>query len=557
VPAATPGARKQSQLDLPAGPAPAPKPAAPAAPAVKGSWTVAVNLDATQHQGDMTVGAERKAQELQQLADQTRGTDVTIVAQETVKNADGSASLKQYVIKDGQVQQGDEKPSFGSAAKDLESFVGDTFKNYPAEKTALIQQSHGNGVNGVSGDSGSASVADTTAAIRNGLDAAGVDKLDTLDFDACLMAQTEVMDDMASVAKNVVASEEVETGRQGPNGIVDGQNLNDSLSALLANPGMDGAQLGNTMVDASSRNRTAVPTGASAAAPDPANPGAYKGADHAVGTSTLANFDTQRYDAYRQSLDGLGTALNQAMADPTAKAAIQQAIADTPRMGASGPNVDARHAERDVKAFTEQLDEAIANGSLPDPTGQIAAATQQTRDDLARFTESYQGDANGAGYDQLGGLGAFLPDRQYLDTARGAGELNGAGQLQAKADQWTQRFAGQPAEDQAQTVASAARQTQGWLDQVRKQLPAEQQGDLSGIEAAQASLAAAQSPADQAAALAQLDAAADAFATSPAGRKLYDDAKQTVDAKLEQTYANARTGDGQGGWDQFTQALRG
>jgi hypothetical protein len=76
--------------------------------------------------------------------------------------------------------------------------------------------------------------------LSQSLQGSGHAKLDLLDFDACLMGQSTVLDHMNSVADDVVASASYEKGST--------QNLNAWLTDLLQNPEMDGEALGNTIV---------------------------------------------------------------------------------------------------------------------------------------------------------------------------------------------------------------------------------------------------------------------------------------------------------------------
>ena len=74
----------------------------------------------------------------------------------------------------------------------LADFITRGIEEYPADNYALIISDHGASWPGVGGDESSdydsLSLSEIDDALATGLDAAGVDKLDLLGFDACLMA---------------------------------------------------------------------------------------------------------------------------------------------------------------------------------------------------------------------------------------------------------------------------------------------------------------------------------------------------------------------------------
>ena len=94
----------------------------------------------------------------------------------------------------------------------LADFVARGLHDHPADHYALILWDHGS-IAGVGSDESSGqgiSVPDIAAAVRAGLDAAGLARLDILGFDACLMGAFEVASAMPGLASYMVASEEVE-----------------------------------------------------------------------------------------------------------------------------------------------------------------------------------------------------------------------------------------------------------------------------------------------------------------------------------------------------------
>jgi len=98
----------------------------------------------------------------------------------------------------------------------LAGFIADGLEAHPAGHYALIISDHGASWPGMGPDEGSGNsvldLADITSGIALGLEEAGVDKLDLLGFDACLMASYEVASAVAPLADRLVASQELEPG---------------------------------------------------------------------------------------------------------------------------------------------------------------------------------------------------------------------------------------------------------------------------------------------------------------------------------------------------------
>lgn len=98
----------------------------------------------------------------------------------------------------------------------LARFIAEGIEANRAGHYALIISDHGASWPGIGPDEGSdydvLDLAEITDAIATGLDEAGVDKLDLLGFDACLMANYEVASAVAPYADRLVASQELEPG---------------------------------------------------------------------------------------------------------------------------------------------------------------------------------------------------------------------------------------------------------------------------------------------------------------------------------------------------------
>lgn len=98
----------------------------------------------------------------------------------------------------------------------LASFITQGIADFPAEHYALIISDHGASWPGVgpddSADGSVLDLADLQEGLTTGLTDAGVEQLDFLGMDACLMAAYEVASALAPYADRLVASSEVEPG---------------------------------------------------------------------------------------------------------------------------------------------------------------------------------------------------------------------------------------------------------------------------------------------------------------------------------------------------------
>jgi hypothetical protein len=98
----------------------------------------------------------------------------------------------------------------------LAEFMARTITAYPAAHYALIINDHGSSWPGVgadgSADNDQLTLEELHQGIADGLDGGGIDKLDMLGFDACLMATYETASTMQDVADRMVASQELEPG---------------------------------------------------------------------------------------------------------------------------------------------------------------------------------------------------------------------------------------------------------------------------------------------------------------------------------------------------------
>ena len=125
----------------------------------------------------------------------------------------------------------------------LSDFIANGIKDYPADHYGLIISDHGASWPGVGGDESfdddGLDLFEINEAIAGGIEGGGIDKLDLLGFDACLMATYEVASTLAPLADRLLASQELEPGHGwdysalsfvGENG---GANVDDIGAAII------------------------------------------------------------------------------------------------------------------------------------------------------------------------------------------------------------------------------------------------------------------------------------------------------------------------------------
>lgn len=128
----------------------------------------------------------------------------------------------------------------------LAAFIADGIEAHRAGSYALIISDHGASWPGMGPDEGTAPDYDVldldeiVQAVSDGLEQAGVDKLDLLGFDACLMANYEVASALAPLADRMVASQELEPGH--------GWDYT-ALQVLADDPGTSVDELGTALID--------------------------------------------------------------------------------------------------------------------------------------------------------------------------------------------------------------------------------------------------------------------------------------------------------------------
>jgi hypothetical protein len=407
--------------------------AKPAAVPAEQKWLVVMNM-AVDFGGECTI--EKRTKKLQELAAQTEGKAVTIVVQSTVKDEEGDKyHLERFVLKDGKVEKLKSPGESKGYGEDVESLVKYATGTYRCKNMGLILDSHGNGNEGLIGDNGNISMPDLKTRVQNGLKGSGHEKLDFLQFDACLMAQSGVLEATQSLADHIVASAEPE-GVTADTAAADNKNL----AQLLKDPTMTPDQLSEWCV-AQARD--------------------------VQGFDTLAHFDMAKYATFKKSLDDFGEKLVKLWSDPGEQAVLSKIISETFEYGGGGgvlgeifqavtgkdrptakPDAGSENKpeavpgkptlnelldflrekplfsimpfaelpafkrslerpKRDLKDFIEKVVAAIDEGKLKDDDCSLRDAAQKALNEGATLTKSFFGRGNHKG---LGGLSVFLPE---------------------------------------------------------------------------------------------------------------------------------------------------
>ena len=264
----------------------------------------------------------------------------------------------------------------------LADFIADGIRDNRAAHYALIISDHGASWPGIGPDEGSGNsvldLADLTEGISDGLERAGVDRLDLLGFDACLMAGYEVASAMAPLADRMVASQELEPGH--------GWDYQ-ALQLLADDPDATADDLGKALID-----------GFAAQA-------AEAGTEESI---TLGLVDLTKMDAVDEAMAAFGGAL------------AERAATVAPVVGRIGAETlgFARSPDQAQDSHMKDL------GLLASTIGVQALDVSDQADALVRaINDAVVADVDGAATRGATGLSIYFPpnadlaDGAYLDVA--------------------------------------------------------------------------------------------------------------------------------------------
>lgn len=264
----------------------------------------------------------------------------------------------------------------------LAAFVAQGLQDHPADNYALVISDHGASWPGVGGDEGSdyngLSLVELKQGIGDGLAAAGVERLDLLGFDACLMATYEVASAMAPLADRMLASQELEPGHGW-----------DYTSFAAAADGADVDTLGQAIIDGFQAQAAAEQTDASI---------------------TLSLVDLTRMGEVDAAVAGLSAALTDRVANLAP--AVGRTLAQTLGFG--------RNA--DPSQDTHMTDLGILAGELSVESVDIADEAEQV---VRALNDVVVARVDGQATRGATGLSIYFPAAQdYYDTSYGDLEVS-------------------------------------------------------------------------------------------------------------------------------------
>lgn len=515
----------------------------------KSEWTMAVNLTTTLSD---RFGAAPKAQELKDLAKETEGKPLTIVAQQVTMGEKGPV-IERFVIKDGKVTSQGQHASEGFA-KDLENLTAWASKAHPGNRMGVIVQSHGNAIDGMSGDNGKATLAEISEALSRGLRGSGRDSLDVLDFDACLMGHQEVVNAMRGVADHVIASSEVELANDLTlGGSIDGQPTREMIRALIADPAMSAEAFAKKTIELASQ----------AARPFDVDRDGVEDPDTTPmnATPTLSHYVMEHADAMAKASDALGVALTAALRDPASRKAIEDVISRTPRFSPGQDLTAVNRHQRDLKGFSEGLQAAIASGKLRDPSNALQKALTDATKALDDLVGSYHGVEELAlptmdpqNYAEMGGMGVFLPSAEFLhgtpETTRTALD-----QIVSNAEYFAKQVLEQGDEERARSKEFFLHGALGAIGEIWRSLPEGQREEAKPLRESYLALQRAESASEISEAAKRFAEVASKLKGEPMGQFLQESKQAQRQARITEAFDLAQPHMTEG-WKQFTQALR-
>jgi hypothetical protein len=368
-------------------------------------WTLAIDLAANlQLRDGSNAGATHQWERIQSLAESTRGKPINLLVKVAepapwVKNLPDGPLLRvqekhevgTYLINDGHIKLLSKEESRGAEA-DLNELLKQAASR--PGKLGLIIQSHGGGVDGLETDNGAIPLASLTESIEKSLTGTARSKLDLLDFDSCMMGQMEVLDRIAPLARQVLASSDVECAKPG---IMDGQNLKAALSDLISNPAMTANDLADDFVRRARNGANGLP-----------EVQLYR---HIKGgTDTLAHYDMGQLDQMDLAIDKLGQALSECAKNPADRDKIKEIFEKARPIPEPVVYVwPYKIEQKDLKQLTEALQENVLSGAIHDSAGQLTSALENVYTAQSKLVKSHYGDRI-SGLVSSGGLGIFAPD---------------------------------------------------------------------------------------------------------------------------------------------------
>ena len=281
-----------------------------------------------------------------------------------------------YVNRDELVEIEDLGEANTGDAQTLEYLLSQVVKYYPAKRYGLIMGGHGEAWKSVcpddSSDHSTMNMPQLRKALSNGLK----QPLEFLGFDACLMANYEVLHSLDGLARVVIASEEISPG--------EGWNYASLARTLTQNPQADGMAVSKAMGEAFFSYFAKA---------DP----------QSLHSATFSAIDMNQFAEIRRSVDSLGKTLTEELKKQREEAwtNIVRANANTTEYGEGG-EYSASEELFDLHGFADQ----IINNASDSKTIQAAKNVTAAIEKATIFNLA------GEGREGSHGLTVYLPFRQ-------------------------------------------------------------------------------------------------------------------------------------------------
>ena len=210
-----------------------------------GTWSIFVYLCGTDLESDGGMASG----DIDEMLAVSGNSDIKFIVQtggtkKWQKNI-SSNKIERYVICNGKMERVDSVANANMGSSEvLTDFIRWGTASYPAARNGLVLWNHGGGsISGVCFDEktdDSLSLREIDAALFSSRDVM-TDDFEFIGFDACLMGTVETASILASHARYMVASEELEPGA--------GWAYTEIGNYLVKNPGADGRELGKVICD--------------------------------------------------------------------------------------------------------------------------------------------------------------------------------------------------------------------------------------------------------------------------------------------------------------------
>ncbi|MCL5036171.1 MAG: clostripain-related cysteine peptidase [Chloroflexi bacterium] len=361
----------------------------------KKKWTVLFYFDGNNNLAPM---AQHQFTSLQKV-----GSDenVNLVGQFSVPEQEAERGLITTKAKDAkEFFPGSEKLGVKDMADPatLKDFLSWGMKKYPAENYAVVMWDHGAGFMGSMSDDKSKNIIDNNelAGVLKDIKNSFGKKVDVLDFNACLMGQTEVAYAVKDGADYMVGSEEVEAGLRIPFPGLYGTTpqhrvMNDLKKGIKERGDITPEELSKLYVYESKHQ-----FGSS------------------MFTATQSAIDLKKMDAVKNSADELaGAILDAVKEDPKKIKEFRSVIKDTQRYLTFDMWADPYQDFRDITDFANRLktDKKITDPAVKKAAENLAKAAKESVISEFHHLKSYGGkDLSGSH-----GLSAYIPDDYGYD----------------------------------------------------------------------------------------------------------------------------------------------